>query len=353
MWFRTLRPLLGLALGAGAGVAAPADPYLAQAANGDGIPAPLSHRAYTVEIGGGTVVVPEGMVHIPAGPAPGGGADLPAYCIGKYEVTNAEYRAFVAATGRSAPRHWRDGTFPAGKAAHPVVHVSLADAEAYCAWVARATGRKAAVPTATQWEKAARGPKGHVYPWGDSIDTAYDRATGRLTARFNGNAVAAAGLLRTRGAERVTYVDGQSPRRGEAMTVATIVAYDAAGRAVPFAVAAGGGVTGWANHETQTGFVYTSLYRELVADGGLTLPVGSFPAGRSAYGCDDLAGNVAEWTSTKITASSGSEPGRAVNEIRGGSWADDATGARATGSGEGRAAAGADHRVGFRIVVNL
>lgn len=340
---------LALRLGFAAGpvaVAAPADAYLAHAANGDGIPAPLSHRAYTVEIGGGTVVVPEGMVYIPAA------AELPAYFIGKYEVTNAEYRAFVAATGRAAPRAWRAGGFPAGKAAHPVVDVSLADAEAYCAWVGRQTGRKAALPTAAQWEKAARGPKNFDYPWGDAVDTTYDRATGRLAARANYNAVATAELLRTRGAEKVTFVHERSPRRSEAMTAGTIAAYDAAGRATPWAVAAGGGVVGWANHETFTGFLYTSLARDLLAEGGFTLPVGSFPAGRSAYGCDDLAGNASEWTISGTAAAGGTEAGRARAVLRGGSWSADAAGIRATGGGDRRAHARAETGAGFRLVVN-
>lgn len=86
---------------------------------------------------------------------------LSAYYIDVHPVSNAEYARFVAATGREAPRDWVDGKFPAGRADHPCVFVTWHDASAYAAWADKE------LPTAQQWEKAARGTRGTVYPWGD------------------------------------------------------------------------------------------------------------------------------------------------------------------------------------------
>ena len=96
---------------------------------------------------------------------------LPAYQIGIYPVTNAQYLRFVEATGRA----WRsdEGRRPE-KATCPVAYVSWHDARAYCAWLTgvwRAEGTIAAgetvrLPTEAEWEKAARGTDGRTYPWG-------------------------------------------------------------------------------------------------------------------------------------------------------------------------------------------
>jgi eukaryotic-like serine/threonine-protein kinase len=90
---------------------------------------------------------------------------LEEYLIGKYEVTNEQFAAFARATSRS----W---SLPAGKENHPVVDVSWNDAVAFCEWVSQATGRKVQLPTEAQWEKAARGTDGRIYPWGNTWDAA-------------------------------------------------------------------------------------------------------------------------------------------------------------------------------------
>jgi formylglycine-generating enzyme required for sulfatase activity len=86
--------------------------------------------------------------------------DLPAFQIDKYEVTNAQYDRFVQETGHPAP--W--GTFPDAQADDPVTNVSWQDAQAYCEWA----GKR--LPTEAEWEKAARGTDGRIYPWGDQWD---------------------------------------------------------------------------------------------------------------------------------------------------------------------------------------
>ncbi|MFE9427924.1 SUMF1/EgtB/PvdO family nonheme iron enzyme [Kitasatospora sp. NPDC006697] len=86
---------------------------------------------------------------------------LAAYYIDVFPVTNADYARFVAATKHPAPQHWPNGRCPAGLRDHPVVFVTWHDATAYARWAGKA------LPTSLQWEKAARGPRGHLYPWGD------------------------------------------------------------------------------------------------------------------------------------------------------------------------------------------
>ena len=120
-----------------------------------------------------------------------GAVELPAYLITRTLVTNAQYAAFIAATGHPAPdvdestwksyrlihpysrtrRYaWADGRPPPGLEEHPVVMVSHGDAAAYAAWLSAASGLAWRLPTALEWEKAARGADGRRFPWGDDFD---------------------------------------------------------------------------------------------------------------------------------------------------------------------------------------
>jgi formylglycine-generating enzyme required for sulfatase activity len=92
------------------------------------------------------------------------------YYIMRYPVTNAQYRLFVEATGHRLPLFWPDGQFPADKADHPVVGVSFKDAALFCRWAAQETGLPLRLPTEPEWEKAARGPDGRLFPWGNEWD---------------------------------------------------------------------------------------------------------------------------------------------------------------------------------------
>ena len=71
-------------------------------------------------------------------------------------VTNAEYAAYLDATGAQAPSNWTDGTFPEGEEDYPVNCVSYQDAEAYCAWLTQIDGFNSyRLPSESEWELAA------------------------------------------------------------------------------------------------------------------------------------------------------------------------------------------------------
>ena len=221
---------------------------------------------------------------------------LPAYQIGKYEVTRGQYRKFIEAGGYEEPRFWspegwewkegRDliyaglnGKFRrvprpegAGKRReperwaaeqewighghghprftqtdlHPVVGVTWFEAEAYCRW---AGGR---LPTEAEWEKAARWDEkkrnARIWPWGDTWDP-----------------------------EKCNNPEDRNP--------------------------AGGG------------------YRV-----NQSAPVGSYPAGASPYGCMDMVGNAWEWVADRSKSHPGNpqpfDHGDAYRLVKGGCWDD-------------------------------
>ena len=94
------------------------------------------------------------------------------FWIDRYPVTNAQYKAFVDASGyRPADVHnylrdWKDGAPPAGWENKPVTWVSLEDARAYARWA----GKR--LPHEWEWQYAAQGTDGRLYPWGEEWDEA-------------------------------------------------------------------------------------------------------------------------------------------------------------------------------------
>ncbi len=112
---------------------------------------------------------------------------LEPYRIARYPVTNAEYEVFVNETGHTPPPHWKARKVPPAEATLPVVHINWHDANAYAQW---AQGR---LPTEAEWEKAARGADGRIYPWGNEFEPAANQGASILTGQLTpvGNCPAA------------------------------------------------------------------------------------------------------------------------------------------------------------------
>lgn len=118
-------------------------------------------------------IPPLGMVFIPGGTfrmgrdngdeyeRPAHEVTVRPFFMDRMEVTNLQYSQFIRATGHRPPPHWQGGLYPLGQDNLPVTHVSWNDANAYCQWA----GKR--LPTEAEWEFAARGTDGRLYPWGN------------------------------------------------------------------------------------------------------------------------------------------------------------------------------------------
>lgn len=157
---------------------------------------------------------------------------LDKYYIGKYEVTNAQYKKFCEATRYSQPEDPGFSGMPdyfTSCPNYPVVGVDWNDVQFYCKWA----GLR--LPTEAEWEKAARGTDGRKYPWGN---------------KWDGNKCNHGTISR----KRLNTNIGGTPL---------------------FATMSFG-------PDASDGYEYSS-------------PVDSFPSGVSPYGAYDMAGNVLQW----------------------------------------------------------
>ena len=87
---------------------------------------------------------------------------LSTYYIDKFEVSNSKYTEFIIATDHPAPAYWDHRKL--NQPSQPVTGVNWFDSDTYCRWANKR------LPTEAEWEKAARGPAGSIYPWGNELD---------------------------------------------------------------------------------------------------------------------------------------------------------------------------------------
>jgi sulfatase modifying factor 1 len=94
------------------------------------------------------------------------------FYISKYPITNLEYHSFLKSTGYGAPTLFFENLYGQSRENHPVNYVSWEAAVVFCAWMSKETGKPFRLPTEAEWEKAARGTDGRIYPWGNDWDPA-------------------------------------------------------------------------------------------------------------------------------------------------------------------------------------
>jgi formylglycine-generating enzyme required for sulfatase activity len=246
-----------------------------------------------VEVPAGAFLMGSDKEHNPAGNAevPQHSVDLPTYYVARYPVTVAQFRDFVRES-----RYQIEGLYGRlnGLDNYPVVFVSWHDAVAYCGWLTArlrewsdtppdlarrlcGAGWEVRLPSEAEWEKAARGMDGRIYPWGDRMEP-------------NG------------GNYQETYIYHTGT-------------YDSAiGRTIAVQRA------GW--RQTADYLIYDSTI-------GRTVAVGCFPGGASPYGCQDMAGNVCEWCHSlymeypyQFDDGRESPEGDGLRVVRGGSFVD-------------------------------
>ncbi len=108
---------------------------------------------------------------------------IPGFYIDKYPVTNNQFYDFLESTGYAPEdttnflKNWKEKKYPKGMKNYPVVYISYEDANAYAKW----SGKR--LPTEAEWQYAAQGTDGRLYPWGDEMDDGKcNSGMGKITA---------------------------------------------------------------------------------------------------------------------------------------------------------------------------
>jgi|WetSurMetagenome_2_1015567.scaffolds.fasta_scaffold35740_1 formylglycine-generating enzyme required for sulfatase activity len=358
--------------------------YVTTAANGEKIPSPASMVTYTVKDAAITFQVPEGMVYVPAGSFIMGNGQsahtvrLSAYCISKYQVTNAEYKVFFDEMGSAYrasnwPKTDKDlEAFLEKKGNHPVLGISYNNAAAYCEWLSKKTGRTAKVPSEAQWERAARGAttdgSQYVYPWGNEV--AYNDYDTHTTYMLTSAVIYGKPL------KEVTY--GGTKYNVYWPFVVDLKSFEVINQK-DFSSRKDNAIT---TDIDESGPDAQAVWKRIQAEGGGTTPVGSHSP--SPAGCYDMAGNAFELTRDWYTESyyltlaetmtdpvvedesvltdadkrGGSDGdqrrtgiGQSTKIVRGGSWYAHKSSGLTYRRWETRAPAAGTTTIGFRIVV--
>jgi sulfatase modifying factor 1 len=128
--------------------------------------------------------------------------EIDAFYIGKFEITNAQWKKFRDDPGyddvkfwpgglvvpKDQVSYWKDANNHGGGTPdsddYPVMGVNWDSAVAYCNWVSAKTGKKYRLPTEAEWEKAARGTDQRKYPWGNELDRSYANYNYASSAAF-------------------------------------------------------------------------------------------------------------------------------------------------------------------------
>lgn len=266
------------------------------------------------------------------------------YYLCSCKVTNAQYAVFIEENSRKAPSYWGNGTYPEGKADHPVLNISYSDAVSYCEWLSsKYEDWTFRLPTEAEWENAAMGEyygdASVKYPSGKETPE-YNAATGELTTSFNFNGVIAAKLFQEYGGDYVVnYIKGDFAGASETLSEC-------------ISISANGGVSNWANHggtASKGYFLQTDLYAAVSANGGYTTPVRTYAP--NSLGLYDMAGNCWDLTSSVIVAENGLEKGVSCYAVRGGSWYATSRSCTFFYRGEGRKDS-ASATVGFRLAAD-
>lgn len=233
---------------------------------------------------------------------------LPTFQISKYPVTNLQYKEFLKdRPDYDVPKHWMNGAIPEGQQNHPVVNVSWYEAREFCFWIG---GR---LPTEAEWEKAARGTDGRIWPWGGDSPTP-DKCNFRGKDKIEDNG----DTEDSENSEQQTS-EGESEQEGNPRPAVVFSATDESGRPK-------------------------------------TTAVTEFPLGASPYEVMDMAGNVWEWTVSYgapypyDSAHDKNPYGYNVRITRGGSYLNPEGAARCASRYE-KPKGDFDINVGFRVVV--
>lgn len=115
------------------------------------------------------VRIPDGKVEI----AHCGWYDVESFLIAKYPITVSQYMQFVEFAHHTPPQLWGEAAYaPFFEATTPIIGVSWDDSLVFCRWLSEKTNVQITLPTEQQWQRAAQGDDGRVYPWGNTFDAA-------------------------------------------------------------------------------------------------------------------------------------------------------------------------------------